>query len=424
MMGQQQPEPKGDIKQLWDLLGVELIEKTSRGIFGDRDKDYSIIWQDFKPAKFAGIERITPEWVFVRKDAPGAVDAFNEQDPASAGLQELLLLFPGGITKRNAASTNFSPLVKTGKASGEIMVKDVMGAQNNPGDLRAKEGIPTDTLYVLAAHITGKPRTDDHPAPEDGNGDEKGEKNDESAKDAEPKADEKTEGKSDKKSDAKETAKPADKKDSLDVILVADIDMLHSEFFDLRARRMPDSDLQFDADNVSFVLNVLDVLAGDMRFVELRNKRPVHRPLDAIIGQTAQARADADAARREFEKELAKLENDYKNAEASFKAEIAKLEKEGNVNRAVLQQKAIEMSAKLSVDERRKNQRIEELRRKAQNKIEESTIQYNNAVRSVQDNYKLWSVLLPPIPPLVVAFFVYFSRRAKEREGVSKARLR
>jgi ABC-2 type transport system permease protein len=42
----------------------------------------------------------------------------------------------------------------------------------------------------------------------------------------------------------------------------------------------------------------------------------------------------------------------------------------------------------------------------------------------VQDNYKLWAVLLPPIPPLIVAFAVFFNRRAKEREGVSKARLR
>jgi len=33
-------------------------------------------------------------------------------------------------------------------------------------------------------------------------------------------------------------------------------------------------------------------------------------------------------------------------------------------------------------------------------------------------------VLLPPIPPLLVAIVVFFTRRAREREGVSKARLR
>jgi hypothetical protein len=45
-------------------------------------------------------------------------------------------------------------------------------------------------------------------------------------------------------------------------------------------------------------------------------------------------------------------------------------------------------------------------------------------VRQEQDRQKWLAVLLPPIPPLVVAFFVYFRRRALEREGVSKARLR
>jgi ABC-2 type transport system permease protein len=45
-------------------------------------------------------------------------------------------------------------------------------------------------------------------------------------------------------------------------------------------------------------------------------------------------------------------------------------------------------------------------------------------VRREQDRQKWLAVLLPPIPPLVVAFFVFFRRRAREREGVSRSRLR
>ncbi|MCC7086243.1 MAG: Gldg family protein [Pirellulales bacterium] len=440
MMGQQPPEPKGDIKQLWNLLGVELVEKTSHGVFGTRDKDYSVVWQNFKPLKFAGIDQITPEWVFVRKDAPGADQAFNANDPASAGLQELLLLYPGGISKRNAAATDFEPLVKTGKASGEIMVKDVMESQNDPRQIRQKEGLPTETSYVLAAHITGSPRTDsldevnDADGKEgvgDGDGDTEKPVTEKSATDnsaAEKPAAEKSGDQKPSASTTEGTAKSEQKKEGINVILVADIDMLHSEFFDLRARRMPDNPYQFESDNVPFVLNVLDVLAGDMRFVDLRNRRPLHRPLEAITEKTADARSEADATRREFEKsrdqQLAKLEDDYKNAQSTLQAEIDKLKKEGSVNPAILQQKAIEMSAKLSVDERRKNQEIERLRREAQTKIEEASIQLNNAIRKVQDRYKLGSVLFPPLLPLAVAFFVFFSRRAKEREGVSKSRLR
>ena len=48
----------------------------------------------------------------------------------------------------------------------------------------------------------------------------------------------------------------------------------------------------------------------------------------------------------------------------------------------------------------------------------------NLKISRVQDWYKMWAVLLPPIPPLLVGLGVYFNRRAREREGVSKSRLR
>ena len=42
-------------------------------------------------------------------------------------------------------------------------------------------------------------------------------------------------------------------------------------------------------------------------------------------------------------------------------------------------------------------------------------------VPHVQDGYKLWAVLLPPIPPLIVAGIVFFNRRSKERGGLESA---
>ena len=45
-------------------------------------------------------------------------------------------------------------------------------------------------------------------------------------------------------------------------------------------------------------------------------------------------------------------------------------------------------------------------------------------VRKVQNWYKLLAILIPPIPPLLVAFFVFFHRRQAEREGVDKSRFR
>ncbi len=64
------------------------------------------------------------------------------------------------------------------------------------------------------------------------------------------------------------------------------------------------------------------------------------------------------------------------------------------------------------------------LEQKRDREVEQQRREVAKTIRSVQDEYKLRGVLLPPILPLAVAFFVYFNRRAREREGVNKTRLR
>jgi ABC-2 type transport system permease protein len=61
MFGGQQPEPKGDINQLWKLLGVRMI--------GDE-----LIWQDFNPEPKAG-DYVDSEWIFIDEglEAQGAI---------------------------------------------------------------------------------------------------------------------------------------------------------------------------------------------------------------------------------------------------------------------------------------------------------------------------------------------------------------
>ena len=43
-------------------------------------------------------------------------------------------------------------------------------------------------------------------------------------------------------------------------------------------------------------------------------------------------------------------------------------------------------------------------------------------IQKIQQFFKLCAVVLPPIPPLVVGIIVFFRRRLREREGISKAR--
>ena len=52
-------------------------------------------------------------------------------------------------------------------------------------------------------------------------------------------------------------------------------------------RRIPDLDIHLNLDNITFVLNALDSLAGDNRFIDVRKRRPKYRTLTRIEEWTA-----------------------------------------------------------------------------------------------------------------------------------------
>ena len=101
--------------------------------------------------------------------------------------------------------------------------------------------------------------------------------------------------------------------------------------------------------------------------------------------------------------------------------EIAELRKRKNVDP---QQMLIEVLMKQQDLERQKETKIAQLRREQNQERTKIETELTLKIRGVQQMAKLMAVLLPPIPPLLVAIVVFFTRRAREREGVSKARLR
>jgi ABC-2 type transport system permease protein len=410
------PQPKGDIAPLWKMLGVD---------FGGDN----VVWQNHNP--YPKLGAVPHEWVFVDHDC-GARQPFNPDNPVSAKLEQVLFLFPGAVAGLNSSPLNFTQLVATGNRTGTIR-HDQLLERNFMGQPRMNPEIPllekpTNEPYVMAAQIRGKLKSDGAPtadkAAEVRTADqESGDAKDAAAedapsKDASAKADDgkKTEAAND--SADKRADKPASEPE-INVVVVSDIDCLYGAFFALRARgEDPDEEFAFHFDNVPFVLNVLDLLAGDNRFMDIRTRRQSHRTLTKVNSVTESARKEADKAREDF---LRKFETARAKAQKEYDDQMAELAKRQGVNR---QQAAIEKLQAQMQGQQKLDTAIQGLKDKRDKEIKLSQTNLELAVRKVQDEYKLWAVLLPPIPPLLVALAVFFNRRAGEREGVSKARLR
>ncbi len=378
MMGGQPPPPKGDIGKLWRFLGIDFVADQ-------------IIWQDYNP--YPKASHFPREFVFVG-DGCGAKDPFNSRDVITSGLQQLLFPFPGSVSKLNASDLEFTPLARTGERTGTVRFGDMM--QMSPfgprGGLNpARRQIPTNVSYIMAAHIQGKVKL--NPAED---------------------ADQKTDAKKAKKDEPK---KP--RQSTVNVVVVADIDSLSQDFFRIREQGdTPEMGINFSFDNVTFVLNVLDALAGDQRFIEIRKRRLKHRTLARIEERTHEAKQEATDAREQFTKDF---DAEDQKEQKAVDEKVAELKKRKNMD---IQQMAIEVALMQQSLEQQRQTKLAQLRAEKDQKINKIETDLALKVKQVQDRYKMWAVLLPPIPPLLVAVFVFFSRRAREREGVARSRLR
>ncbi len=388
-MFQQQSQPKGDLGQLWDVLGLQLAAGSSRPLMGQMGSSPYVVWQDYNPHPKL---ELPSEFVFIDAElgeADGGVSrSFNQANPITSGLQEVLFPFPGALSKDEKANLEWTPLVTTGTRSGTIEVEQVLGNRGDMRQLRIFEK-PGSQAMVLAAAV-------DRELPRTGSATE-GEKG------------------------------PSDGDTTLvRAIVVADIDLMGPQIFGLRNR--PDEVFGLNFDNVTFVLNVLDTLSGDDRFLEIRKRKPKHRTLERIEDTVADAREMADKQRQDYITEFDKAEQTA-NAEmqkevGEFEKKIEDMESSGNTDRQAAMQAVQQLASRQRLAQRRLDTKLEQLKRKRDVEIEQVERSLEATIRREQDWQKWLAVMLPPIPPLVVAFFVFFRRRAQEREGVAKSRLR
>jgi ABC-2 type transport system permease protein len=346
-----QPKPKGNVQAFLSKLSVNW-------------NSAQIVWDTYNP--HPDLAQLQPEIVFVGSGNENA-EAFNPAHNASSGLQEVVLLYPGSVQKASSSSYEFQPLLKSGRLSGtwsysQLVQRSFFGAQL----VRPTRHIPNDLDYVLAAQIRGKGASSDS------------------------------------------AATPQ----KVNVIFIADLDFISTEFFELRKRGF--ENLNFD--NVTFFLNCMDMLVGDESFVTLRKRRAKHRTLETVEARTAEYIETRVKEEKDAEAEAQKALDEARNR---LNEKVAEVRQRSDLD---IQAKQIMAKNLEEVENRRFEVLKANIEAEKDTRIARSKENMEAQIRSIQSNIKTLAVLLPPIPVFVMGVVIFMRRSRREREGAKMAR--
>ena len=414
------PQPKGDIRALWDVLQIDspgrpgMPTSAGPGYFSP-----DLVWQQYNP--YPNMEMNVDEmWVFVDQDAPGVEnnEALSPDSPITSGLREVLALYAGSIRTRGDTTLEHTPLLRTGALSGLINEDKVRRILMNQSSL-AREITGVSPMQTLAMAIEGE-----LPA-----------KKKSSAADSEP-----DESSSDEESDEEAGAEGPENEDAeqpesssrpLKVVYVADTDLMLPVFLQIRAEPDQATDMRFQFQNVTFLLNAVDWLTGESDFIDVRKHEPIFASLRMIDSVKEEASSAVRRQTQEFQDEFDETERlaqeEMDEQMKPLREEFEKLQKAGAITREsrdAIQAKAQrvqtmqeqlqrKLSVKVAKSARERDRNVREIQRKA-----------DQEVTKIQNQVKSAAVALPCIPPLIIGVIVFASRRLRERENISKSRLK
>ena len=323
-----------------------------------------IVW-DLSYRTFPG-GRINQEIVFVRE--PGMAD----DSPITSGLQSVVSMFGGYVEPTDKEGVTFTPLLQsvgpatTRETNGIVKKSELFqqsffgGPQLSPYARRERRN---DDL-TIAARLVGKPAE----------GQDQG----------------------------------------LNLIYVADLDMIGNQFFQLRSQVL-DPNVRFD--NVTFALNCIDTLVGDESLIELRKRRPILRKLTAV-----------EEAQREFEDEWQREKEAAEEAakESLDKAQqrlddaVAKIREDDTLDAQAKEVKIVEVQQNENRKFELEKAQIEDRKKR---RLEEAQHDRDAARSGIHDRYRLITLLLAAIPGLLLGLFTYLRRTMRASSIIPDNRL-
>ncbi|MAW56021.1 MAG: hypothetical protein CMM69_11440 [Rhodospirillaceae bacterium] len=194
---------------------------------------------------------------------------FNRKDLVTAEMSRINVATPGILKLTRLPKTTVTPLMTTGNRSMRIPVS--MVAKANPDAIAMFRDFKSENQsHMIAARLTGDVRSAFADTSPPGTLPEL------------------------RKNHLSRSKKP------IDVIVVADADLLHEKFWaDMRIEGDQQVPTPF-ANNADFLVNALDTLAGGEELMGLRARRESSRPFELV----AQIRREAERRYRSKEREL------------------------------------------------------------------------------------------------------------------------
>jgi len=305
-------------------------------------------------------ETYPPELIFL-----DGREGMNHDVPITSGLQELITFAPGYISERDK-DVDVQWLLKSRKDSTGTNSWDKI---TQPGFLGGRQyhfEVPhklDDQAYVLAARIKGK------------------------------------EGK------------------KTNAIFVADVDLVHDIMFQVWQQQL----LDFKIDNVLFVLNCVDSLAGDEQYIELRKRRAHFRTLTELENRKkkfevlrSQEIAKADEA---ADRELSEAKTRLQKILDDLRKDLEK----GNVDAGTVQ---VRVQNATEAENRKLTQREKEIEREKNETVRKVRTETEQDIRRIENGIRRWAVLIPPLPAIILGLLMLVSRVVDERKGIASDRLR
>jgi ABC-2 type transport system permease protein len=355
-----QGEPKGDFRGFLSKLGV------------DWDPEKIVFDTDNPHPSFAGTP---PHVVFVGK-RPDGTDPFDGADPIVGGLNEVVVLFAGELKAASGHEAEFVPLLRTGTRGGfnkfdEMVERHMLFGLQGPQLPRTRTMSPES--QVIAAHVTSVGASGENAS----------------------------KGKN--------------------LVVVADLDLFGDQFFVLNERG---GDLDGDGvddirfDNVTFLLNAIDALSGDAGLVELRGRKSKYRRLDKVDDLT---KAASDKRNEEVASASAKAEADIKAAQDALDAAVKKINDDTSLDETT---KAVLLKSAEEAENRRLNAKRELIMRDKVRAMERTESEHMSEVRKVEDWIRVLAVLVPPVPAILLGFFIFLRKRQREQDAIPSSRKR